>query len=70
MITITAANDTQEAKAREVMDHEIMSNPNLNGAEYEILRGDEWETGIEIDDQYLGRNLHDKIFNPHYNEQF
>ena len=60
MITITTTTKELARRAKEVMEHELLYNVNLNGAEYEVEIGDFNEiNGVEA---YIGNSLYSMIF--------
>ena len=62
MITITTANKTEQQFAEAAMAQEVLRNPNLNGAEYKVVIGDEWERGIDGADELVGAALMNVVF--------
>jgi hypothetical protein len=60
MITVTVTSDQLKKRAEKVMNHEIMNNPNLNGAEFEVIFGD--FDSIDGIDEYVGASLWNEIF--------
>jgi hypothetical protein len=55
-ITIeTGVADSKVKEIAEFLENEILRNPDLNGAEYEIVRGE--YTGIDDIDEYTGATL-------------
>ena len=61
MITITVTSESLAKKAETVMSNEVLYNPNLSGAKYEIEDGD--YNQIDGVDEYVGASLYELIFN-------
>jgi hypothetical protein len=60
MVTITVTSDQLKKRAEKVMNHEIMYNPALNGADFEVVEGD--FDSIDSIDEYLGASIWNEIF--------
>lgn len=60
MITITVTSDAFAARAESVMSREVLHNPNLNGADYRIKKGD--FNSIDGGDAIVCAQLYASIF--------
>ena len=60
MITINATNATLAAHAETIMAHEVMRNPDLNGANYQVQIGDFNE--VDGADEIVAAVLYQRIF--------
>jgi len=60
MITISVTSDVLRAHAEKIMADEVITNPNLNGARYEIVEGEYDE--IDGNDPILTAQLYAAIF--------
>jgi hypothetical protein len=62
MITIYVKTQAEQQFAEAAMDHELMTNVNLNGASYEVLIDEDQAYSIDGAPGYEGNKLMNVVF--------
>ena len=62
MITIYVKTASEKAFAKTAMDRELMHNPNLNGADYEVVKDEDLAYSIDGGDNIVMATLMNVVF--------